>query len=56
MVGSDHTYFTHLTPPYEIGFPARSRNVINFLYPIARVSKNAKGPEQPGWGGSISET
>lgn len=35
MVGTDHTYFTHLTPPYEIRFAARSRNVINFLFPIA---------------------
>lgn len=50
MVGTDHTYFTHLTPPYEIRFPARSRNVIIFLFPIAWVSQNAKGPEQP-WGG-----
>lgn len=48
MVGTDHTYFTHLTPPHKICLPARSGNVVDFLYPIAWVRKSAKGPEQPG--------
>lgn len=43
-----HTYFTHLTLPYEIRFTARSRHVTQFLLEYLRsyAKVAGKAPEE----------